>query len=85
MRRTRKPRTSGYLTRSEAAAYLHVSEPVLARMIRAGRFPPPIRHGGAGDAVWERRTVAAYAIVAPLLPELFRLPSRQKESSGGGK
>jgi len=71
----RRARTPCYLTPAAVATRLHVSERTLRRMIAAGKFPPPIRHGGAGDPVWEVRVVTAYAILAPLLPELFRLPA----------
>jgi len=76
----RRARVPHYLTVAEVAARLHVSERTLRRLVATGKFPPPVRHGGAGDPVWECRVVTAYAILAPLLPELFRLSGKTSES-----
>jgi predicted DNA-binding transcriptional regulator AlpA len=73
-----------YLTLREVCDYLHVSEATLRRLIKAGRFPRPTRHGGAGEPVWPWLVVVAYATLSPLLPALFALPPRQRPSKEGG-
>jgi predicted DNA-binding transcriptional regulator AlpA len=88
MERPQRSLTREFLTLKGVAAYLHVSEATLRRMIRAGKFPRPIRYGGAGEPLWRREVVRAYATLAPLLPDLFALPpeqKRQRPSKPGGE
>lgn len=68
-----------YLTLSEAAAWLHLSESSLRRLIAAGRFPEGIRMGGVGDPVWPWIVVVSFAHLSPLLP-LWKEPLPPKES-----
>lgn len=77
-RRKARPTPGDYLLLAEVCDYLHLSEDTLRRMVREGKFPKPIRHAGAGDQVWPGRVVRAYALLAPLLPDLFRVAPRKR-------
>jgi predicted DNA-binding transcriptional regulator AlpA len=58
----------------EVAAYLHVGETTLRELIRAGKFPRGVRHGGVGERVWNWLTVVSFAHLSSLLPAEWSKP-----------
>jgi predicted DNA-binding transcriptional regulator AlpA len=65
-----------WLSLGEAASWLGRSEPALRRLVRAGRFPPGVRHGGQGVPLWHWLTVVAWSALAGQTPALCRPPRR---------
>lgn len=48
------------LTKAKVCTHLHVSEATLDRLVRDGRFPPPIKHGPKTELLWLALDVACY-------------------------
>jgi predicted DNA-binding transcriptional regulator AlpA len=68
-----------WLPLRDVASYLHVGETTLRELVRAGRFPAGVRHGG-GERVWSWLTVVAFSHLSSLLPEEWsRPPAKPKK------
>ncbi len=51
--------TARWLDRQAAAAYIHVKESSLSRLVKAGRIPAPSRHLGPKQPRWDRLALDA--------------------------